>query len=168
MKLYHGSTSIIDEPVILQSSRAVDFGTGFYCTSDYGQAKRWANQKFNRLEKSVQIDFAPIVNEYEFSDTALNNYKILKFEETNKTWLDFVSEHRLFLKNENNYDLIIGPVANDTTMRVIDVYMNSRRERIDFEVAIRDLMPEKLKDQFTFKNNNIIKQTLKFIRGAII
>lgn len=40
MKLYHGSNMAIKNPKIFP---AVDFGNGFYLTSDYEQAKRWAS-----------------------------------------------------------------------------------------------------------------------------
>lgn len=40
MKLYHGSNVQVREPKILESVRTLDFGTGFYLTSDYEQAKK--------------------------------------------------------------------------------------------------------------------------------
>ena len=42
MKLYHGSNLEIKNPQILESDRKLDFGTGFYLTSSYEQAEKWA------------------------------------------------------------------------------------------------------------------------------
>ena len=33
--LYHGSNIEVKEPKIIESKRLLDFGTGFYLTSDY-------------------------------------------------------------------------------------------------------------------------------------
>lgn len=42
MILYHGSNTEVKNPQILRSRRLLDFGAGFYLTSDYEQAKKWA------------------------------------------------------------------------------------------------------------------------------
>lgn len=39
MKLYHGSNVSVTSPEILESDRALDFGTGFYLNTDFEQAK---------------------------------------------------------------------------------------------------------------------------------
>lgn len=38
MKRYHGSLEIVKEPRIIESSRTLDYGCGFYTTSSYEQA----------------------------------------------------------------------------------------------------------------------------------
>lgn len=40
--MYHGSNVEVKEPKIIQSDRRLDFGTGFYLTTSYVQAERWA------------------------------------------------------------------------------------------------------------------------------
>ena len=42
MKLYHGSNIEVKNPQILESDRKLDFGTGFYLTTSYEQAEKWA------------------------------------------------------------------------------------------------------------------------------
>ena len=42
MKLYHGSNIAVKNPSILASDRKLDFGSGFYLTSNFEQAERWA------------------------------------------------------------------------------------------------------------------------------
>lgn len=42
MILYHGSNMEASEPVLIRSRAALDFGPGFYTTTDLGQARRWA------------------------------------------------------------------------------------------------------------------------------
>ncbi|MCX6307566.1 MAG: DUF3990 domain-containing protein [Bacteroidia bacterium] len=42
MKIYHGSTEIVQHPTILDSQRLLDFGKGFYTTTSVEQAEKWA------------------------------------------------------------------------------------------------------------------------------
>ena len=48
MLLYHGSNIEVSSPQILESDRRLDFGKGFYLTSSYEQAKRWAELTVKR------------------------------------------------------------------------------------------------------------------------
>ncbi len=67
--LYHGSNVTVDMPKILPKLRALDFGGGFYLTSSYAQAERWAKVIFKRRQAGQ-----PIVNIYTFDD----DYDMLK------------------------------------------------------------------------------------------
>ena len=59
----------------------------------------------------------------------------------------------------DDYDIVIGPVANDRTMPVISLYFVGI---YDIEETIKRLMPQKLCDQYTFRTENAIKK-LKFL-----
>ena len=54
MLLYHGSLEKVEVPVLDKSKESNDFGKGFYLTSSYEQAKRWA----------VRHSGTGIINEY--------------------------------------------------------------------------------------------------------
>ena len=41
MKVYHGSLEIVSKPEIRKPNRTLDYGEGFYTTTDYDQAKNW-------------------------------------------------------------------------------------------------------------------------------
>ena len=51
MILYHGSNVEVKEPRLLKIQRELDFGKGFYTTSDLDQASRWANRTARRLKQ---------------------------------------------------------------------------------------------------------------------
>ena len=51
MKLFHGTTKVFSVPKIIVSDHSLDFGAGFYLTSDCGQAKKWANLKKRRFHQ---------------------------------------------------------------------------------------------------------------------
>ena len=42
MRLFHGSTVTVKRPNIQKGRKATDFGKGFYTTTNFEQAKKWA------------------------------------------------------------------------------------------------------------------------------
>lgn len=64
----------------------------------------------------------------------------------------------------NAYDLVIGPVANDSTLPVIDDYMDGRYTK---EEAVRRLLPQNLTDQYSFLSN-LALELLTFEGGELI
>lgn len=53
MILYHGSTDLVDKPEIRKGNVFLDFGIGFYTTTSYEQAERWAKIKMRRSNAPV-------------------------------------------------------------------------------------------------------------------
>ena len=54
---------------------------------------------------------------------------------------------------------MIGAVANDTTMPILNLYLNGI---YDEKEALKRLLPQKLKDQYAFKTEKVLKK-LKFV-----
>lgn len=154
MKLYHGSNTAVKAPQLLKIQRALDFGKGFYTTSDYEQAKRWADRAVN-----FRASGSPIISCYEIDENKLNSLKILQFKDPDSEWLNFVAANRKNKNNDGDWDLVIGPVANDQTFPTILLYLDGY---LDAESAIRQLLPQKLKDQYTFKTEKALS-LLKFL-----
>ncbi|MEI6754022.1 MAG: DUF3990 domain-containing protein [Paludibacter sp.] len=119
MKIYHGSTEIIEKPLILESQRLLDFGKGYYTTTNSDQAEKWAVIKRNRIGNEAKS----IVSEYEFDDKLLlsERYRVKIFEEADEEWLDFVVNNRRVHKN-HPFDLVKGAVANDTLYRTLSLF----------------------------------------------
>lgn len=155
MLLYHGSNIEVTSPQIIESDRRLDFGKGFYLTSSYEQAKRWAELTVKRRGTGKEV-----VSVFEFDDSSASELKILHFTQAQKEWLEYVTMNR---KNQNipndDYDIVIGPVANDRTLPVISLYFSGI---YDTEETIKRLMPQKLCDQYTFRTEKAI-QKLKFL-----
>lgn len=139
--LYHGSNVTVNMPKILPNLRALDFGGGFYLTRSYAQAERWAKVIFKRRQEGQ-----PIVNIYTFDDERAIALNVLQFKDANADWLEFVVNNRKALK-VFDYDIVVGPVANDATLPVIDDYMDGRYTQ---EEAVRRLLPQNLTDQYAF------------------
>ena len=149
MLLFHGSNVAVREPRLLKIQRDLDFGTGFYTTSDLDQATRWARRTVLRLKKGKAC-----VTVYEVDDKKLQSIRILRFIQPDADWLRFVVSNRKGVMQTADWDLICGPVANDQTMPVIDLYLDGM---YDEEEAVRRLLPQKLKDQYVFKTEAAIR-----------
>ncbi len=156
MKLYHGSNLEIKNPKILKQKRFLDFGSGFYMTSSYEQAKVWAKLKAKRNKNRNDKAYVSV---FEIENEDLSKLKVLKFEKPDKKWLNFITVNRKGLNNLVDYDLIIGSVANDNTMPVLNLFFDGV---LDEQETIKRLLPQKLKDQFTFKTEKAIS-FLKFV-----
>lgn len=143
MILYHGSNIEVREPKLLKIQRELDFGKGFYATSDLTQASTWAHRTAKRRGSGQ-----PVVSVYEINDTALDSLRVLRFDSADVEWLRYVTANRRGIATAGDWDVVIGPVANDQTMPTITLFLDGF---YDEEETIKRLFPQKLKDQYTFK-----------------
>lgn len=142
MICYHGSDTIVDTPKILQSKRPLDFGGGFYVTTNSAQAKGWAIKVALRNKSDCKF-----VNRYEFDETkAESQFIVIRFATADEKWLDFICDNRSG-RFTGDYDIVIGPVADDRVYRVVVEYEN---KDIDKETALKNLKAETLCDQILF------------------
>jgi len=148
MLLYHGTNIQFDVPKIIVPNRALDFGIGYYTTSDRKQAENWAKIVVKRRNNGT-----PILNIYEFETLNLKLLNSKEFEKPTKEWLDFICEHRLENYKGEKFDLIIGPIANDDTIQVIHNYMNAKNKDLYAPVALSEIQADRLTDQYVFKND---------------
>lgn len=149
MILYHGSNVEVKEPILLKVQRELDFGKGFYTTSDLEQAARWAERTAKRRGESNAF-----VTVYEVNEDELKNIRLLSFDSPNVEWLNLVVKNRKGEYITGDWDIISGPVADDQTAQVIDLYLEGA---YDEEEAIRRFLTQRLKDQYAFKTNEALK-----------
>ncbi|MDR3241202.1 MAG: DUF3990 domain-containing protein [Lactobacillaceae bacterium] len=157
MELFHGSYTEVSEPKILSNQRTLDFGAGFYLTSNVNQAIRWAKS----VSRRRKIELA-MVNKYSFAEKNFENLKVLDFPIANGEWLDFVVSNRQGKLMAQEYDLIVGPVADDSTLRVINDYMDGVYSK---DEAVHRLLPQNLTDQYAFLTDKSL-QYLTFVEGS--
>lgn len=159
--LYHGSPYNVTEPKItIDSKRSKDFGQGFYCTTSKEQATKWAKTKLRKLHLDEGF-----VNVYKY-DKNFTGLKVKDFGlEPSIEWLDFVVANRQNAILQHDYDVIIGPVADDTAFSAIDTYLEQGDTSIKrkFEL-IKELKTYKLKDQILYHTEKALGQ-LKYIRA---
>ncbi|MCM1578912.1 MAG: DUF3990 domain-containing protein [Ruminococcus sp.] len=148
----------VKKPQLRMSRKTLDFGAGFYTTSDYAQAEKWA---VNITKRRVSGQAA--VSVYEIDDKSIDELNVLSFEKPDKEWLDFVVRNRRGIYKGDEYDIITGPVANDNTMPVLNMYISGF---LDEEFAVKRLLPQKLKDQTAFKTQRAV-DLLRFKEAVI-
>ena len=153
MLLYHGNNVKVCKPKIIKSKRLLDFGIGFYLTSDFDQAKKWAERTANRRNEGL-----PQVSEFQLDESKINSLKLLVFESADIDWLNYVSKNRTDEYFSDTFDIVIGPVANDQAFRTVNNYLKGYFSQ---EIALELLLPQKLKDQYAFKTKKALSH-LKF------
>ncbi len=150
MDIYHGSKEKVQFPEIRISKYTKDFSWGFYCTSNKEQAIRWSKRNDN----------TPILNIYMYTEK--DNLNILKFKKMTDEWLDFIAKCRNGFVHD--YDIVEGPMADDTIWNYVQDYVNGDISREAFWALAK----------FRYPTNQISFHTLKalsclsFKRGEIL
>ncbi|MCL2411582.1 MAG: DUF3990 domain-containing protein [Treponema sp.] len=161
MLIYHGSNIAVESPKLIVPNRALDFGSGFYTTMNIEQAKSFAKNVVNRNEGIGK----PTISYFEIHfDNVLKELNVLKFDSPDNDWLDFVYANRTLKYTGEQYEVIIGPVANDTIYRTFRLFESGD---IDRETVIKRLNVTKLFNQITFRSERAIAK-LKFIKSEVI
>lgn len=153
--VYHGSNLVVETPKLVPQNRNLDFGCGFYTTSNDEQARVFA-QKVTERRKVGR----PCVSIYSVSDRILKECKVLYFDSPNKDWLEFVRKNRSE-RHESDYDVVFGPVADDDVYRVINLYSSGDYTEKE---ALERLKVKKLYNQVAFVSEKALSY-LSF-RGA--
>ena len=144
-----------------RDNRTLDFGSGFYTTMNLKQAESFANNVVSR-NKGYGI---PTISFYEIDyDKIVHELNVLKFDYPDDKWLDFVYANRTEKYTGKRYDVIIGPVANDTVYRVFRLFENGD---IDRETVIKRLKVTELFNQMTFSTERAVTE-LNFIKSETI
>lgn len=157
MILYHGSTDLVDKPEIRKSTVYLDFGVGFYTTTSFEQATRWAKIKMRR--KNVDLGYVAV---YEFDiEKAEKEFIIKRFDKADEEWLSFVVNNRKGNFIDCKTDMHIGPVADDNVYQSIRLFETGA---YDAEYTVKKLKTEVLHDQWTLHSNEILEY-LKFIEA---
>lgn len=106
LMVYHGTCSDFDKIDLKKSHNRRDFGKGFYTTILRFQSKEWAYRLSLREKKNRYY-----VYEFVFEEVAALQVK--RFDTLNR------SKGGL----QHEYDVVIGPVADDNTMETVQLYI---------------------------------------------
>lgn len=159
MKIYHGSTDLVENPEIRTSDRTLDYGAGFYTTTSYEQAEAWVKRRM--AEKKTTKGYVCI---YDFDESSAKDLNILKFDSPTDKWVDFVMRNRTIKGYRHDYDIVFGPVANDRVYADFALYEGGLLSK---QSLIAELKTYRLVDQFLFHTENALK-TITFIEAKEI
>lgn len=160
MIIYHGSVDLVDKPEIRIGQYYLDFGAGFYVTTSYEQAERWARIKMRRANVAVGY-----VSRYELDmEKAQEEANIRRFLSADLDWLQFVVRNRRGEKHDEAIDMHIGPVADDNVYQSIRFFETGI---LNAEETVKRLKTEVLHDQLTFHTEKMLTYC-KFIDAVQI
>lgn len=149
MILYHGSNCCIEKIELSKCKPFKDFGQSFYLTDILQQAQEMANKVADRFGGS------PVVNAYEFYFEEAKSLKIKEFKYADREWAEFVMSNRSRVTRHpaDDYDLIIGPVANDD---IATLFRTFSMGIITIDDLVNGLKYRKLNNQYAFRTNEAI------------
>ncbi len=150
MFLYHGSRQIVEFPEIRKAKFNKDFYFGFYCTRYKEQAKRWA----------ARYGANGYLNRYQYAPDSRLRY--LVFESMTEEWLDFIVACRS--GKPHTYDIVEGPMANDTIYNYVQNYIDGKITRAAFWELARFKYPT---HQISFHSVSAL-DTLTFLGSEVV
>ena len=159
MILYHGSNVKVTEIDLTKCRPYKDFGQGFYLTDIREQATQMA-QRVVKLYGG-----RPWVSAFNFDEAALTqgDIKSLAFDAPCKDWALFVLNNRnrrfktindALCNQDNKYDIVTGPVANDDIAYLFRTFASGL---IDIEALVRGLEYKTLTTQYSFHTEKSLK-----------
>jgi hypothetical protein len=157
--LYHGTTHDFAEIDVRKGKPFNDFGQGFYLTGTYGRAvnisRRNRKIETDRLRATGDKTELPVfVYNYEFDMREMKKLNVKRFEAADREWLKFIIQNRMSRTRRHDYDIVIGPTANDDTRASIRAVMNAANGAILSDAAldllIQMLEPDNLPEQYYF------------------
>ena len=157
--LYHGSIEVVSNPEIREPNRTLDYGSGFYTTTSFGQAEEWVRRKLKETNKEKGY-----VNVYEFHKEAMKELSCLVFDSPTEEWVDFVMKNRTQKEFIHSFDIVYGPVANDRVYAAFALYEGGF---LDKQGLIAELKTYNLIDQYLFHTKKSL-ELLTFIEAKEI
>ncbi|MCL2319674.1 MAG: DUF3990 domain-containing protein [Treponema sp.] len=157
--LYHGTIYQFETPDISKGKPFKDFGIGFYTSRDKRHAERMALRnkdiELSRIyKKDINRHIDALLYSFEFDLWNLNVLNIKEFKKADRAWMRFVIMNRTHREPEHNYDMVIGPTANDNTLTAIGLFFAGAYGEIKSDTAIDRLIeqiePNKLPQQYFF------------------
>jgi hypothetical protein len=155
MTVYHGSNADFSKVSLDFAKDRRDFGRGFYTTTIREQAVDWAESICRRYKTEVAYLY-----EFEFSLTSLT---VKTFDAMTKDWLDFILENRIKSVINYNYDVVMGPVANDRTINTLNLYIDGE---LTLEETLNRLAYMQANNQVSIHTEKALNN-LVFIRRAL-
>lgn len=153
--VYHGTCSEFEKIDLNKSHNRRDFGKGFYTTILQSQSKEWAYRLSMREKKNNYY-----VYEFLFEEADL--LKVKRFDRLNEEWLEFIKANRSKGGLQHNYDVVIGPVADDNTMETVQLYIANI---LTASEAVERLRYNKVNNQVSFHTEKAL-QYLKLVRRS--
>jgi hypothetical protein len=160
--LYHGTTHDFADIDVQRGKPFKDFGQGFYLTEIYEHARNIAvrNRRIEEERLRIRGDETKLpvfIYIYEFDIGKTNELNVKRFDAADREWLKFIIANRMNRTRQHEYDIVIGPTANDDTRTAIRTVINAANGAILSDAALNLLIemlePDNLPEQYYFGTN---------------
>lgn len=142
--LYHGTVSEIAQVDIKLGRGRKDFGKGFYMAVSKSQAVGMMHKKYReavrRSRGKQENTFSERLYEIVLDEKIFSELKIKIFENADLGWLDFVLKCREKEGIPHDYDMVIGPTADDDTALCLKAYWDGLYGKVGSESAKNTLL----------------------------
>jgi len=160
MILYHGTIDLFDTVDVTKGKPFKDFGLGFY-TSKFekhaiGMAEIKRSAEVERIKGFNLSNPEPTkyLYTYQFDENNLATLNVAEFTQANREWARFITYNRKFETPTHNFDIVIGPTANDKTMPTVNAFFAGAYGNPDsneaIDIFLKQILPEQLPPQFYF------------------
>lgn len=182
-ELYHGSIYDFNEINVAKGKGYKDFGKGFYATAVARHAENIARrnkQIYEKRRQAIRKGRPELKSEqiiaYRYNllyDQEAVGLTVKIFENADIEWAKFILQNRRSPVSVHDYDIVIGPTADEQTALILNQYeedlKNSNYDERILRQMIAELKPENLPKQYFFGTERALK-TLRFgkVRRQII
>lgn len=157
VKLYHGSSQIVGNPVFGKGKPYNDYGLGFYCTKSKELASEWAvNENADGFVNSYSIDFEGLsvlnLNNCDHPMLAwlvvlLENRTFDSYSQVRARAKEFLKEN--FYVDYKKFDVIIGYRADDSYFQFAKDFLDGT---IPYSTLCNAMLLGKLGNQYVLKS----------------
>ena len=170
--LYHGTIFDIDKVDVSKGRDNKDFGKGFYMAVSKKQAIGMMHKKYKeavrRARNKDNISFSERLYEIIIDVEYLSELKVKRFDCVDEEWLDFVLLCRDKGGVPHDYDVVIGPTADDNTILCLKTYWEGLYGTVGSydakRILLRNLEPENLGEQYYISRQEIADRLIVGIR----
>ena len=169
--LYHGTIYKIEKVDVNKGRGRKDFGKGFYIATSKSQAIGMMHKKYNEAIRRRRNKNEPDIQEHLYEividENFLKTLSVRVFEKADEEWLEFILMCRENGGTPHDYDVVIGPTADDDTMYCLRAYWDGLYGEVGTsrakQVLLDNLEPENLGVQYFIGKQDIADNLIKEI-----
>lgn len=170
--LYHGTVSEIQQVNVNLGRERKDFGRGFYMAVSKSQAVGMMHKKYReavrRSRGKQENAFSEKLYEITLNEKIISGLGIKVFDTADLQWLDFVLMCREKGGMPHNYDMVVGPTADDDTALCLKAYWDGLYGKVGSNAAktilLNNLETENLGVQYFVGKQDVADRIITNLR----
>lgn len=170
--LYHGTITEIQHIDVTLGRGRKDFGKGFYMAVSKKQAVGMMHKKYReairRNRHKQELAFSEKLYEITLDEQVLLTLNLKIFECADLTWLDFILACREHGGTPHDFDMVVGPTADDDTALCLKAYQDGlygkAKDARAKQILLDNLETEHLGIQYFIGKQDIANKLIKHIR----